>query len=666
MGTPIANRRHYELKNLIGFFLNTLVLRGDLRGSPTFRQLLQQTKATVLEALENQDLPYEKLVEELNPPRDRSRHPLFQVSFILHPANSMEIELPGMQSERQRLDFGVSKFDLTLYLTERPEGLSATLEYNTALYESATIERLLANYGVLLEAIVANPDLPVDRLRLLSEEELDQVLFKWNSTWAAYPSRKCVQQLFEEQVQRSSAGRSGLRGRGCGRSRRGGKLTYQELDERANRLAHYLQKLGVGPEILVGICLDSSPELVVAMLGVLKAGGAYVPIDPSYPAERIAYLLADARAPVLLTRGGLLDKLRNTQTKRVCLDTDWPEIAREPSERPACQANADNLAYVIYTSGSTGEPKGVMIPHKALCNHMTWMQATYPLTSEDKVLQKTLITFDAAVWEFFAPLLAGAQLVTIRPGGQRDIPYLLETTQQMGITILQVVPSILRLLAADPRFRHCSSLRRLFSGGEALTPDLASRVAQALDLELVNLYGPAEACIDTITLRLPHQDRYEAVPIGRPVANTQVYILDQNLEPLPIGAAGEIFIGGESLGRGYWNRPDLTAGSFVPTPFTFVDEPYATVGKRLYRSGDRGCFLSDGNIEYLGRMDDQVKLGGVRIELGEIEAALLAQVGSQAGGGHVEPAGSAKLGGGCQPRNAWWLTSSRIHQPVWI
>ncbi len=612
VGTPIANRRHFELKNIIGFFLNTVVLRCDLRGSPTFRQLLQQTKANVLEAFENQDLPFEKLVEELNPQRDNNRNPLFQVSFVLHPSNTREVQLPGLQISRRMLDYGVAKFDLTLYITERADGLNAFLEYNTALFDGQTIERWLGNYGVLLEAIAANPDLPVERLPILSEEELDQVLFKWNSTWAAFPSRKCVQQLFEEQALRTPQAVAVC----AAATGDAARLTYQELDTRANRLAHYLQKMGVGPDVLVGICLESSPELVVAMLGTLKAGGAYVPIDPNYPTERIAYMLEDARAPLLLTRQGLLDKIGKFQAQQVCLDADWPVLALEPGDRPACQATADNLAYVIYTSGSTGEPKGVMIPHRALCNHMTWMQAAYPLTAADKVLQKTLITFDASVWEFYAPLLAGAQLVTIKPGGQRDIPYLLETIQQMGITILQVVPSILRLLVADPRFRGCTSLRRLFSGGEALTPDLATQVMQTLELELVNLYGPAEACIDTITLRLPPQDRYEVVPVGRPVANTQVYILDHNLEPLPVGVPGEIYIGGDSLGRGYWNRPDLTAESFIPNPFTFVDEPYATAGKRIYRTGDRGCFLSDGTIEYLGRLDDQVKLGGARHRAG--------------------------------------------------
>ncbi len=619
LGTPIANRRQVELENLIGFFLNTLVIRCDLSGAPTFRQLLKRVETVVLEAFDNQDLPFERLVEELNPPRDRSRHPLFQISFVLNAATARESHLPGLQTNRLALDFGGSKFDLTIYLVERPEGLNVRLEYNTGLFEAATIERLLDHFETLLQAIVANPDQPVDRLPLLIKAEQDLLLFTWNSTRADYPSEKCIHHLFEEQVQRTPDALAVIS--------ESESLTYRELDARANQLARYLQGLGVTPDSLVGICLDSSPELVVAILGTLKAGGAYIPLDPNYPEQRISFMLADARAQVLLTRQSLLSKVGDTSARLVCLDAGWPAIAQEPSDRPHAKATPENLAYVIYTSGSTGVPKGVMIPHRALCNHMTWMQAVYPLTGSDKVLQKTLVTFDASVWEFYAPLLVGAQLVTIKTGGHRDISYLIETIQRKGITILQVVPSILHLLVADLRFPQCNSLRRLFSGGEALTPDLAAQVYQALDLELVNLYGPAEACIDTITISLPPQAAYPVIPVGRPVSNTRVYILDGYLQPVPIGVPGEIFIGGDSLGRGYWRRPDLTAASFIPDPFTPEDEPNSAAGQRLYRTGDRGRFLSDGTIEYLGRLDDQVKLAGVRIELAEIEAALLALPG---------------------------------------
>jgi amino acid adenylation domain-containing protein len=419
----------------------------------------------------------------------------------------------------------------------------------------------------------------------------------------------CIHQLFELQVERTASAIAVIEGWPSTGHR---SLTYQELNTRANQLAHYLQKLGVGPETVVGIYLERSLELVVAILGALKAGAAYLPLDPDYPAGRLNFMLSDARAPVLLTRRDLAGKLEPGSLQVNCLDSDWEVIAKENPDNPLCTAAPENLAYVIYTSGSTGLPKGAMVPHRALCNHMTWMQSAFPIGPGDRVLQKTALSFDASVWEFYAPLLTGAQLVMAKPGGHRDAAYLVEAIRRENITILQVVPTVLRLLVEEPGLRQCVSLRRLFCGGEALTPDLVEKVYGALDVELVNLYGPAEACIDTLYYTVPRSSALEKIPIGRPVANTRVYILDSQLQPLPVGEVGELFLAGDSVGRGYLNQPALTAGRFLP-------DPMDSSGGRLYRTGDLARCLPDGNVEYLGRVDAQVKILGGRLEPGEIE-----------------------------------------------
>jgi amino acid adenylation domain-containing protein len=419
----------------------------------------------------------------------------------------------------------------------------------------------------------------------------------------------CIYRLFERQVERTANTIAVIEGWPSTPRR---SLTYRELNSRANRLAHYLQKLNVGPETIVGVYFERSLELVVAILGVLKAGGAYLPLDPDFPSGRLNFMLSDARASILLTRQDLVEKLEAGPVRPICLDADWEIIAQECPDDPLCAATPENLAYIIYTSGYTGQPKGAMIPHRALFNHMSWMQSTFPVGPGDRVLQKTALSFDASVWEFFAPLLAGAQLVMARPGGHRDPAYLVEAVQRDSITILQVVPTVLRVLVEQPGLRGCVSLHRLFCGGEALPPRLAARVQAALDVDLVNLYGPAEACIDTLYYPLPRGASIETVPIGRPVAQTRVYILDHHLKPVPEGEMGELFLAGDSLARGYLNRPVQTAERFVPDP---MDDR----GGRLYRTGDLVRRLPDGNIEYLGRVDSQVKVLGGRLEPGEIE-----------------------------------------------
>ncbi len=419
----------------------------------------------------------------------------------------------------------------------------------------------------------------------------------------------CVYQLFELQVERAPDAIAVVESWDSTTLR---ELTYQELNTRSNQLARYLQKLGVGPETVVGIYIERSLELVVSILGALKAGGAYLALDPDHPVQRLNFILEDAEASVLLTRQELGAKLETNSMQVVCLDADWDAIVAEPADNPVCMVGPENLAYVIYTSGSSGAPKGVMIPHRSLCNHMTWMQSTFPLNPSDRVLQKTAISFDASVWEFYAPLLAGARLVMARPGGHRDLAYLVETIRQAEITIVQVVPTVLRLLIEEPGLRECDSLRRLFCGGEALPAELAMQVRAILDVELVNLYGPAEACIDTLYYTVPRIGPIDKIPIGRPIANTQVYIMDDQLRPVREGEVGELFLAGDSLGRGYHNQPALTAMHFLPNPMD-------NSGGRLYRTGDLARYWTDGNILYLGRVDLQVKILGGRLELGEIE-----------------------------------------------
>ncbi|MBN2549026.1 MAG: amino acid adenylation domain-containing protein [Anaerolineales bacterium] len=616
IGTPIANRQQAGIEFLIGFFLNTLVMRSCLNSSLSFRSMLNKVGQDVLEAFDNQDLPFERLVEILKPGRDLSRQPLFQVMFVSQPFVDQQLTLAGLQVEPVQVDYGWSKFDLTLFAIEQENSLLLRLEYNSDLYETATIERMLGHYQRLLEGLLETPDLPVGLLPLLSGEE--EVQFQaWNTTAHPYPAHMGVHQMFEAQVRRAPDREAVYF--------LGQRLSYGELNCRTNQLAHYLRSLGVGPEVLVGVCLDRSLDMVVAILGVLKAGGAYVPLDLTYPAERLAYMLRDARAQVLLTEREQSERLGAVQTRMVCLDSHWDEISRQPVENPTNLSQPQNSAYVIYTSGSTGAPKGAVITHQALSNHMTWMQEVYPLHEDDSVFQKTPFSFDASVWEFYAPLLVGARLVMAAPGGHRDITYLIQEMNAQQITILQTVPSLLRILVEDDRFKGCTSLRRIFCGGEAIPAELPGQVFAALDVELINLYGPAEACINTVTWNFPREasdlaSSMPPVPIGRPVFNVQAFVLDRNLQPLPVGVSGELYLSGDSLGRGYLHHPDWTAEKFIPRPDWL--HPPGQPSERLYRTGDLARFLPDGSLEFLGRADFMVKLHGLRLELGEIEAAL--------------------------------------------
>jgi amino acid adenylation domain-containing protein len=608
VGTASSGRNHPDVQRLMGIFINMLVMRSDLTGNPSFRELLRHVREVSIEAQSHQDVPFEDVVRELHPQREVGFNPLFQVLFMLEPSAPT---LPGGWTlTPMDINTQTSKFDLSLIIEERPEELACCFEYSTDLFEESTIARMAGHWQTLLQGIVTDPGQTLEELPLLTEAERHQVLIEWNDTVRAYPQDVCIHQLIEEQVARTpNAPAVQFEEQ---------SLTYHELNIRANQVAHYLRKRGVGPDVAVGICMERSVELVVALLAILKAGGAYVPLDPGYPSERLAFMLEDSSAPVLVTQHQLLSRLPRPHAQVLCLDneSDSSKIARESEGNPLNEVSTENLAYIIYTSGSTGRPKGVMMPHRAVCNHLFWYQEQFQITPEDRILQKTAISFDPSVTEFFSPLLAGAPVVLARPDGQRDSAYLVEAIIQQRITIIQLVPALLQMLLLEPDFGKCTSLRYVTCGAEALPVADQERFQAALPIDLYNIYGPTETCIDATLWPCQSDSKQASVPIGRPIANVQTYVLDSYLQPVPIGVPGELYIGGAGLARGYMNRPELTAERFIRDPFS--PDPQA----RLYKTGDRVRYRTDGAIEFLGRVDQQVKLRGFRVELGEIEAVL--------------------------------------------
>ncbi|MBU8895093.1 non-ribosomal peptide synthetase [Corallococcus sp. H22C18031201] len=610
VGTPIAGRSRTEVEGLIGLFVNMLALRADLSGRPTFREVMRRVHETTLDAYAHQDVPFERLVDGLKPERHLSHTPLFQVMFVLQNAPMPPLEAPGLVMESQPVDTGTTKYDLSLLVVDLPQGLRVTVEYSTDLFEAETATRVLAHYRELLEGVVARPDTVISQLRVLPEAERHRVLVAWNDTAAPMPEGATLTSLMEAQAARTPDA--------VALEYDGARLTYRELDARANQLAHALRARGVGPESRVGLCVERSLEMVVGLLGTLKAGGAYVPLDPGYPPERLTWMLEDARPAVLLVQERLLARLPASHGAQVLtLDTGWDAIAREPTTAPDSRPTPDSLAYIIFTSGSTGRPKGAMNAHGPVVNRLLWMQAAYGLRAHDVVLQKTPFSFDVSVWEFFWPLMTGAKLVMARPGGHQEPAYLSRLITEAGVTTLHFVPSMLQAFLDEPGVERCVSLRRVVCSGEALPLELKETCLRRLPgAGLHNLYGPTEAAVDVTYHACVANDGRRSVPIGKPVANTHILILDAELQPVPQGVAGELFIGGVQVGRGYLSRPDLTAERFIPDPHA------ATAGARMYRTGDVARWLPDGEIEYLGRADFQVKIRGLRIELGEIESSL--------------------------------------------
>ncbi|MBP5974477.1 amino acid adenylation domain-containing protein [Brasilonema sp. CT11] len=610
VGSPIANRNRQEIEPLIGFFVNTLVLRTHLGGNPTFRELLQQVRQMTLNAYAHQDLPFEQLVEVLQPERSLSHHPLFQVMFVLQNAVIGTLELPGLTLKPLEQKRIIAKFDLTLSMQEIESGLVGSWEYNTDLFEADTIRRMMGHFQTLLEGIVSNPEQPVGQLPLLTEAERHQLLVEWNQTAANYPQDKCIHQLFEEQVERTPNAVAVVF--------EDSVLTYRELNTRANQLAHYLQKLSVEPEILVGLCVERSLEMVIGLLGILKAGGAYVPIDPTYPGKRKVFILEDTQMPLLLTQQRLAQDIPTDQTKVIYLDTDWQTIAQERIENPVSQTTALNLAYVIYTSGSTGKPKGTLIPHRGLVNYLNWCVQAYTVEQGSGTLVHSSLAFDLTITSLFSPLLVGCS-VELLPENQ-GIDALCNTLRQKSnLSLIKITPAHLELFAQQlSPYEAAGRTRALVIGGENLTANnIAFWQNFAPNTILFNEYGPTETVVGCCIYQVPTGQHHSgSIPIGQPIVNTQLYVLDQHGQPVPIGVAGELHIGGVGLARGYLNQPDLSTAKFIPNPFN--DEP----GQRLYKTGDLARYRSDSTLEYLGRIDDQVKIRGFRIELGEIETVL--------------------------------------------
>jgi amino acid adenylation domain-containing protein len=611
VGSLIANRTRAEIEGLIGFFVNTLVLRTDCSGDPTFQELLERVRAVALGAYSHQDLPYEKLLEELRPTRDLSYNPLFQVLFVFQNAPRQAPDLIGLALSSLEVDPETAKFDLMLDLSETLEGLGGWLEYSTDLFDPATIARMAGHFRTLLEGIVADPAQRLSRLPLLTADERHRLVREWNATTAEHPGASSLQELFEAQAERTPDAVALV----CEDRR----LTYRELNRGANRLAHYLAALGIRPGMPVGICLRRSLDLGIGLLGILKAGGVYLPLDPTYPKERLAFMLSDAQAPALLTHTPLVDMFPDRATRFVCLDADRELLARQSTENPPHHRTGEDLAYVIYTSGSTGQPKGVAVPHQQVLNRLAWMWNAYPFEAGEVGCQKTPVSFVDSLWEWLGPLLQGVPTVIIPDQVLQDLAAFVRALAEHRITRLWVVPSLLRaMLGAFPDLQQrLPRLRFWVTSGEALSRELYQQFQNCMpDSVLYNLYGLSEAWDVSWYEPDPQHDGLPRVPIGRPIANTQTYILDAHLQPVPIGVPGELYVGGVGVARGYVNRPELTAERFIPNGFS--DEP----GARLYKTGDLARYLPDGNIDYLGRMDHQVKIRGFRLELGEIETVL--------------------------------------------
>jgi amino acid adenylation domain-containing protein len=611
VGIPIADRDRPEVRSLIGFMVDTLVLRTDLSGNPSFRDLVTHVQRGVAEAYSHRAAPFDQVVDVVQLQRNLSYSPLIQVMLNWRDRDEQPqfIGLSGLVTEPLLAQSKTSKFDLTLTVTDTGDDILLEMEYSTDLYDDPRIDRMVEHLRMLLEGAAANCEQRIAELPLLTSAERQQIVVEWNRTEVSYPKDRCLHELIQEQAERTPEAVAVVL--------EDKQLTYRQLNERANRLAHYLQKLGVVADTLVGICVERSLEMVVGLLGILKAGGAYVPLDPEYPKERLAFMLEDAAVPVLLTQAHVAASLPTHQARTVRLDVEWPLIARESVGQVNSSVKAEHLAYMIYTSGSTGRPKGVMNTHVAIVNRLLWMQDAYRLAPPDRVLQKTPFSFDVSVWEFFWPLLTGAKLILAVPGGHKDGAYLANLIRQEQITTIHFVPSMLSVfLEQEGLGSSCASLKRVFCSGEALSFELQQRFLSLLAAELHNLYGPTEAAVDVTHWECERESRLHTVPIGRPIANTQIHILDHHLQPMPIGVPGELHIGGIGLARGYHNRPELTAEKFVADPFRPAD------GSRLYRTGDLARYLPNGAVEYLGRLDHQVKIRGFRIELGEIESAL--------------------------------------------
>jgi amino acid adenylation domain-containing protein len=624
LGSPSHGRPESRYADSIGYFVNPLALRADFSQRPTFETVHARMAACAAGALDHAAFPFPLIVQRLLHDRDAVT-PLFQVMFVLqrsHPRHASALSLLAAESPSAKLRIGewnleaapipqqATEFDLTLAVAQAGNALSARLEYDSALFGPETIERMIEHFKILSAAAIASPFEYAAELPLLSESEIREIV-GWNATHVCYPPTR-LHELIERQAALSPASDAVC----CGFE----TISYRELNEKANQLARYLVSLGVGPESVVGVCMERSIELVVGLLAVLKAGGAYLPLNPEYPAERLEFMLAQSGASAVLCQQTLIDRLAAVRLRIIALDAALDAAPNDFASRPTSDLgrtiHGDTPAYVIYTSGSTGQPKGVVNTHAGIVNRLLWMQDRYRLTPDDSVLQKTSFSFDVSVWEFFWPLIAGARLVLAQPGGHRDPKYLARTIVDENITIVHFVPSMLQLFLTERDSLDCQSLRHVICSGEALSVDLQNRFLDRFSAELHNLYGPTEAAVDVTSWACRREQDQMNVPIGKPISNTRILLLDEALQPVPVDCPGELFIGGQGLARGYLKRGDLTAERFIPDPFG--DEP----GGRIYRTGDLARYRQDGAIEFLGRLDHQVKIRGFRVELREIETVL--------------------------------------------
>lgn len=605
VGVPAAGQANSGNYNLVGHCINLLPMRTYIDGQLSFSTYLKSRKSTVLDAYEYQQFTFGSLIQKLSIARDSSRIPLVPILFNIDKALDLnELKFDGLEINFSSNARAYENFEIFINATEDNGKVTLECQYNTNLFEVETIRRRLAELQAVLEGAVANPDQSIATLTLLTGVEQQQSLVDWNQTQTDYPQDKTVCQLFEEQVERTPEAIALIF--------EGSKFTYRELNERANQLAHYLQTLGVKPETFVGICIERSLEMMVALLGVLKAGGAYIPLDPAYPQERLAYMLADSQLKVLLTQDIIVPYLPPNQAQIIRLDADWSDIASQNTTNPTRTINLDELAYVIYTSGSTGKPKGVLIPHRGLTNFLLAMQQNFGLTSQDRLLAVTTISFDIAALELYLPLITGAQVVLASREVAADGDQLKALLSETATTIMQATPATWYMLLTTDW--QPSNAIKILCGGEALPRELADQLLP-LSQELWNLYGPTETTIWSAACQIKADK--QPITIGYPIANTELYILDKNLQPTPIGIAGELHIGGAGISRGYLNRPDLTAEKFIANPLS--SDPNI----RIYKTGDLARWLPNGQMECLGRIDYQVKVRGFRIELGEIEANML-------------------------------------------
>jgi amino acid adenylation domain-containing protein len=621
VGTLIANRTRQELEGLLGFFVNMLPLRVRVESNMSGKRLIERVRETCLDGYTHQEMPFEYLVEILRPKRSLSHQPLVQVTFQLRNVSSIEVELPGLTLSLGEQPVETARFDLSMDVVEENDTtLLVGITYRKDLFEEATIQRMAGHYRRILEELVSHPEQKLGRLPLLTQEEYQHIVVDWNRGQRPLAPPLCLHELVSRQVALTPDAPALLF--------RNTRFTYKQLEQRANQLAHLLRSSGIGPDCPVAVCLERSPELIVSILAILKAGGTYVPLDPDSPPGKLDFLLARSQAELVITQQELSGRLKIDQ--KCLLMLDHPEvqahIARQSLEAPAVMIEPEHLAYMIYTSGSTGEPKGVMIPHRGISNRLLCVQEILHLTDRDRVLQKTPISFDVSVGEIFLPLITGACLVIAEPRRHWDTTYLMHIIQEQEVSYVHFVPSMLRAFLETPGVEACKKyVRYIWSGGEALSPDLAQECKRRLNGTLINGYGPTEASVGVTAWVYEEGNDVLTLPIGRPLEHVRIYILDAQLNPVPVGIPGEIYIGGLPLARGYYQHPEWTAERFIPDPFS------ATGGERLYRTGDRGQYRPDGLIEFLGRDDNQVKIRGLRIELGEIETILRQQPGVRQG-----------------------------------